>query len=61
MEIFNLDLYLMVSENRTGIYDTPLAISSIWYYTETVYSAYDHNGKLLFRTSVDSTPDYTTS
>ncbi len=55
------DFYLIVSENRTGIYEnTPLMISSIWYYTETVYSAYDHNGNLLFRTSVDSTPNYGT-
>lgn len=53
------DFYLIVSENKTGIYEeTPLYISSIWYYTETVYSAYDNNGNLIFRASVDSSPDY---
>ncbi|MBQ8360141.1 MAG: hypothetical protein IJX37_09625, partial [Oscillospiraceae bacterium] len=53
------DFYLIVSENNTGIYEnTPPTISSIWYYTETVYSAYDYDGKLIFRTSVDSSPDY---
>ncbi len=55
------DYYLIVSENNTGIYEnTPPTISSIWYYTETVYSAYDYNGNLIFRTSVDSSPDYDT-
>lgn len=55
------DFYLIVSENYTGIYEkTPQVISSIWYYTETVYSAYDYNGKLIFRTSVDSSPDFDT-
>jgi len=53
------DFYLIVSSNNTGIYEkTPPAISSIWYYTESVYSAYDYNGKLIFRSSVDSSPDY---
>lgn len=53
------DFYLIVSENATGIYEnTPPVVSSIWYYIETVYSAYDNNGKLIFRTSVDSSPDY---
>ena len=53
------DFYLIVSENMTGEYEkTPEFISSIWYYTETVYSGYDYDGKLLFRASVDSTPDY---
>lgn len=53
------DFYLIVSSNITGIYEnTPAFISSIWYYTETVYSAYDDSGKLLFRASVDSSPDY---
>lgn len=53
------DFYLIVSENNTGIYEnTPPMISSIWYYTETVYSAYDYNGKIIFRASVDSSPDY---
>lgn len=53
------DFYLIVSRNNTGIYENkPMYISSIWYYKETVYSAYDYNGKLLFRASVDSSPDY---
>ncbi|MBE5786141.1 MAG: hypothetical protein E7324_01215 [Clostridiales bacterium] len=53
------DFYLIVSENNTGIYENPpLAISSIWFYTETVYSGYDKSGRLLFRTAVDSSPDY---
>ncbi|MBQ9083885.1 MAG: hypothetical protein IJY28_10410 [Clostridia bacterium] len=51
--------YLIVSENITGIYEnTPPMISSIWYYTENVYSAYDVNGKIIFRATVDSSPDY---
>ena len=53
------DFYLIVSENNTGCYEnTPLYISSIWYYTETVYSVYDNSGQLIFRTAVDSSPDY---
>lgn len=53
------DFYLIVSENITGIYEhTPIFINSLWYYTETVYSGYDKNGNLIFRTSVDSSPDY---
>lgn len=53
------DSYLVVSENATGVYkNIPFAISSIWYYTETVYSLYDYSGKLLFRAFVDSSPDY---
>ena len=53
------DYYLIVSENVTGEYEnTPPMLSSIWHYTETVYSAYDYNGELLFRTAVDSSPDY---
>lgn len=53
------DFCLIVSENNTGCYnDTPVFISSIWYYTETVYSAYDADGTLLFRSAVDSSPDY---
>lgn len=55
------NFYLIVSENISGIYEnTPLAISSIWYYTETVYSAYDYGGELIFRASVDSSQDYET-
>ena len=51
--------YLIVSENNTGEYEkTPVLVSSSWYYTETVYSAYDKEDGLLFRTSVDTSPDY---
>ena len=50
---------MIVSENNTGIYENiPPTISSIWYYTETVYSAYDNSGKMIFRASVDSSPNY---
>ncbi len=53
------DYYLVVSQNITGEYEkTPLMISSIWYYTQSVYSAYDDAGKLLFRAAVDSSPDF---
>lgn len=53
------DFYLIISERNTGEYEnTPGYISSIWYYTETVYSAYDYNGELIFRDAVDSSPDY---
>ena len=53
------DYYLVVSENITSIYEnTPLTISSIWYYTETVYSLYNYNGEMIMRASVDSSPDY---
>ncbi len=53
------DFYLIVSEHATGEYEnTPLFISSIWHYWETVYSAYDNSGKLVFRSTVDSSPDY---
>ena len=53
------DFYLVVSERSTGVFErTPPTISSIWCYTETVYSGYSNDGELLFRTSVDSSPDY---
>ncbi len=55
------DFYLIVSENATGYYPhekIPLAISSIWLYTETVYGAYDKSGNLLWKATVDSSPDY---
>lgn len=53
------DFYLIVSENPTGLYEkTPAYISSIWCYTETVYSAYDQDGNLIFRATVDSSPDF---
>ena len=51
--------YLIVSENITGAYEhTPPTLDSVWWYTETVYSGYDQNGDLIFRTAVDSSPDY---
>ena len=53
------DTYLIVSNHQTGEYEhTPAYISSIWYYWETVYSMYDKSGTLVFRASVDSSPDY---
>ncbi len=53
------DFYLIVSENNTGIYENqPPFINAIWYYKETVYTAYEDNGDLIFRASVDSSPDY---
>ena len=51
--------YLVVSERVTGTYEnTPPMISSIWHYTETVYSFYDNDGNLIFRDAVDSSPDF---
>lgn len=53
------DFYMVVSENVTGIYEkTPPIISGTWYYFETVYSVYDYEGALIFRASVDSSPNY---
>lgn len=53
------DFYLVVSENITGIYEhTPPFISSLWYYTETAYGAYDSSGNVLWKAAVDSSPDY---
>ena len=53
------DMYLLVSYHPPGEYEKqPAYISSIWQYSETVYSMYDRSGKLLFRASVDSSPDY---
>ena len=53
------EYYLIVSENATGIYkNTPVFISSIWLYTETVYSGFSPEGELLFRSAVDSSPDF---
>ena len=53
------DFYLIVSENKTGVYENkPPFISAILHYSETVYSGYDKTGKLLFRAAVDSSPDY---
>ncbi len=51
------DFYLIVSNHITGPFPyQPLEISSIWYCYETVYSAYDTNGTLLFRSAVDIIP-----
>ncbi len=53
------DKYLVVSENNTGVYEKqPPYISSIWYYTETVYTLYDNSDNIVFRASIDSSPDY---
>lgn len=53
------EYYMIISENPTGVYEhTPPMVSSIWYYWETVYSAYDSSGKLIYRKAVDSSPDY---
>lgn len=53
------DFYMIVSERITGVYEnTPDVISAIWHYTETVYSAYNNKGRLLFRGAIDSSPDY---
>lgn len=53
------EYHLIVSENTTGIYkNTPVFISSIWLYTETVYSGFSPEGELLFRSAVDSSPDF---
>ncbi len=50
---------IITTANDTIRYEnTPPMISSIWYYTETVYSLYDDSGKMTFRASVDSSPDY---
>ena len=48
------DFYLIVSVNETGIIETPPEINAIWYETETVYSGYDKDGRLLFRAAVDN-------
>ncbi|MBQ9778886.1 MAG: hypothetical protein IJW22_08190 [Clostridia bacterium] len=51
--------YLVISENATGRYeDQPGWISHVWEYTETVYSAYDKKDNLLWRATVDSSPDF---
>ena len=51
------DFYLIVSHHINGPFPyQPREISSIWYCYETVYSAYDTNGTLLFRSAVDDFP-----
>jgi len=53
------DYYMIVSTNETGYYENqPPIYSSRWCYTETVYSGFDKNGNLLFRTAVDSSRDF---
>ena len=53
------DFYMIVSERITGVYEnTPDVISAIWHYTETVYSAYNNKGRLLFRGAIDSSPNF---
>ena len=49
------DYYLVVSKHITGIdKETISTRSSMQCYTETVYSGYDNDGVLLFRTAIDS-------
>lgn len=53
------DYNLIVSTNYTGYFeDSPPYLSYVWQYSETVYSGFDKEGNLLFRTSVDSSPDF---
>jgi len=53
------DFYLVVSTNIVKKYKTPPWVNiDSWYYTETVYSAYNKNKTLIWRTAVDSTPNY---
>ena len=55
----NGDTYLVVSENNTGVYEhTPPMINSIWCYTETVYSVFDKDGKLIARRTYDSSTQW---
>lgn len=53
------DFYLVVSEHAYAEYpNTPGVVSARWDLTETVYSAYDKSGALLWRDAVESSPDY---
>lgn len=53
------DNYLVVSENYTGKYeDQPPLISAVWEYTETVYSVFNKDGKLICRRTYDTSPDF---
>ncbi|MBQ3762690.1 MAG: hypothetical protein II875_11870 [Clostridia bacterium] len=53
------DFYVIVSEHDYAEYPyTPILVSATWYLTETVYSAYDQSGTLLWRDAVESSPDY---
>ena len=44
--------YLVVSHNLTEEIETPPTVSARWYNSETVYSAFDKTGKLLWRAAV---------
>ncbi len=53
------DFYLIVSSNITGIYEnTPPMISSLWYYRETVYGAYGKDGNVIWKATINSSPDF---
>ena len=49
-----VDYYLIVSNHPFGLRPVPATVNSVHYYVETVYSAYDYSGKLIFRTAVDN-------
>ncbi|MBQ7646489.1 MAG: hypothetical protein IJS94_04395, partial [Clostridia bacterium] len=48
------DKYLVVSERITGRQPMPLYLSSIWFYSETVYMMVSKSEGILWRASVDS-------
>lgn len=50
------DFYLIVSENIIGIDNSLPFLSSVRYLTETVYSAYDDDNNLIWRTTIDTEP-----
>lgn len=53
------DFYLTVFTHATKEYEnTPMSVSAIWSYTETVYSAFTKEGKLIWSAAVDSSPDF---
>ncbi len=51
------DFYLIVSRNIIDE-DSPPTVSAVLYVYETVYSAYDKSGNLLWRATTEPTPDY---
>ncbi len=51
------DFYLIVSSNIIDE-DSPPTVSAVLYVYETVYSAYDKSGNLLWRATTEPTPDY---
>jgi len=59
------DGFIIVSINVTGTIPSPPYISSLWYSSDIVYSAYDRNGDPVWRISHDITPrawyDYQTT